>query len=135
MATIPETEFSSFSFLIVEDEDFSRQMAVKILSRLGIEDISYASNGIEALAQLDNTGSSADVLLVDLNMPEMNGVEFLRNLASRECSNSIILLSGVDELTVQVAETLASYRGLNILGRISKPLSVDNLSEVLAKAE
>ena len=127
-------DFSAHGFFIVEDEKFSQHVASKILSGLGAKSISFASNGIEALEQLGDPSKISDILLVDLNMPEMNGVEFLRNLASMEFTNPIILLSGADELTVQVAETLASYRGLNILGRISKPLTTDNLREMLMKA-
>jgi len=131
MPAQPEFNLSSTTFLIVEDDKTTQMFTSKILAKFGAKHVSIASNGAEALDQIDNSQITTDVLLVDLHMPEMDGVEFLRNLADREYLNRIILLSAADELTAEVAEALAAYRGLNIVGRISKPLTPNALRDIL----
>jgi len=135
MSEQPDFDFSLATFFVVEDDKTSQLFASKILKKLGVSMMSFASNGAEALDQIDDAEIPADVMLVDLHMPEMDGVEFLRNLADRGFPNRIILLSAADEITTQTAESLAAYRGLNILGRIAKPLTIEGLRDILIQPE
>ena len=92
------------------------------------------ADGIEALAYIDDS-PSPDVMLVDINMPKMGGAELLRHLAERNYPGAIILVSGTDKDTITVAEGLANYRGLKVLGHIAKPMTPNALSSLLAKLE
>jgi|SaaInlStandDraft_3_1057020.scaffolds.fasta_scaffold161804_1 YesN/AraC family two-component response regulator len=121
----------SLSFLVVDDESFIQEVTVKILKKLGATDIATAANGIEALDYLDAASSDVDVMLIDIRMPEMDGVELMQQLAERKYAGAIILVSGIDELTVSVAEGMAKMRNLNVLSHINKPLKLDTLAEVL----
>ena len=62
-------------------------------------------------------------MLVDMKMPEMSGADLLRHLAERHYSGAIILVSGADKDTVTIAESLAKYRELNVLGHIIKSMT------------
>ncbi|MBT6363713.1 MAG: response regulator, partial [Rhodospirillaceae bacterium] len=74
-------KIGALSFLVIDDEPFVQKLAVRILGIMGATDIETASNGVEALANIDNAATQPDVLLVDLNMPDMGGAELLRHLA------------------------------------------------------
>jgi two-component system, chemotaxis family, chemotaxis protein CheY len=62
--------------LVVDDSRAIRRIIGNILKEIGYE-ISEAGNGLEALAQLEALGCP-DLILVDWNMPEMNGLEFIK---------------------------------------------------------
>jgi CheY-like chemotaxis protein len=69
----------------------------------------------------------------DLLMPEMDGIEFLKQISSEGYTPSIVISSGADEDTQREMETVARTQGLNVLGFIPKPVSVDALLTVLAR--
>ncbi len=97
-------------------------------------DVATDNNGIEALAHLVES-TPPDVMLVDIIMPKMGGADLLRHLAERHYPGAIILVSGADKDTITVAEGLAKYRELNVLGHIVKPMTPNALSGLLAKLE
>jgi two-component system chemotaxis response regulator CheY len=63
--------------LVVDDSRAMRGILVKILARLGFE-VLQAADGREALAVLDRESPSVELVLSDWNMPEMNGLEFVK---------------------------------------------------------
>ena len=128
------TDIAQLSFLVIEDEEFSRSIMTRILGMMGATDIDTANNGIEALAHLDES-TPPDVMLVDIVMPEMGGAELLRNLAERNYPGAIIIVSGTHKDTITVAESLANYHELKVLGHIVKPMTLDALNSLLAKLE
>lgn len=109
-------------FLVVDDETFMRSMIKRVLGALDYQDVQTAAHGREALEILDG-GEIPDVVLCDLNMREMDGVEFLRHLAGRQFRGAIILVSGEDRRILMTAESLARVHELNVLGSISKPVT------------
>ncbi len=126
-----ETSIQSLSFLLVDDDSFIQEVNTNVLKKLGAINIATASNGVEALDILDSNSKEPDIMLIDIRMPEMDGVELMQHLSKRDFGGAIILVSGIDELTVSVAEGMAKMRNLNVLGCINKPLKLDSLSEVL----
>jgi CheY-like chemotaxis protein len=98
---------------------------------LGHDDVVTASNGLVALDEIDNAAVPFDVIICDLNMPEMDGIAFMRHAADRKVSAGMILLSGEDERMLETAKDLAAAHNLNILGVIPKPLKPDTLSNLL----
>ena len=71
-------------------------------------------------------------MFCDLQMPEMDGVEVIRHLADLNYSGCLILVSGEDQRILETAHGIAEMRGLNLVGSLTKPLSVDSLCELLA---
>ena len=66
-------------------------------------------------------------------MPEMDGIEFLKQVSDEGYNPSIVISSGADEDTQREMETVARTHGLRVLGFIPKPVSVDALLTVLAR--
>lgn len=68
--------------LIVEDEEDSRDVLVKLLDSAGKYEVSSASDGTDALAKLEAEMGKYDMVLLDIVMPRMDGIETLRQLKS-----------------------------------------------------
>jgi CheY-like chemotaxis protein len=84
LAAVPPEQ--AVRVLLVEDEDVSREVALRVLSRRG-HAVTSASNGRQALALWESTSASFDVIVTDISMPEMSGLELTRAVRQREGSS------------------------------------------------
>ena len=109
-----------YTVLVVEDHEFQRRTAVRILAGLGIETIWEAGDGGEALDVIARSGAP-DVIVCDLEMPGMDGVEFIRHVAERDLAGAVIVLSAMEAGVLSAVEALAEGYGLRMLGAIPKP--------------
>jgi CheY-like chemotaxis protein len=126
-------ENGSLSVLVVDDDDLQRQFLARLLARAGIGPLFWATNGRSALEAFREEQQPIDVVVCDLLMPEMDGIEFLKQVSDEGFSPSIVISSGADEDTQREMETVAHTHGLRVLGFIPKPVSVDALLTVLAR--
>lgn len=74
-----------------------------------------------------------DVVVIDLMMPDVDGIEVLRYLGDRNFPAEIILISGYDKKVLNVATQLATTLGLDVRASLEKPLDLAQLCDVLAK--
>ncbi len=74
-----------------------------------------------------------DIILLDLQMPGMDGIEILRMLAKHESGAAITVMSGVDGEIIHTTMELGKAMGLNMVGILSKPLDLVKLKEILNK--
>ena len=79
--------------LVVDDDAGVRQLVVMILQRNG-HNVLWASNGLEALMVYSSYRSHLDLVLTDVDMPEMNGIELATRIRARDPSKRILLMSG-----------------------------------------
>ena len=77
---------SALHVMVVEDHGFQRRMALRLLAELGVANVYEAAEGAEALAVLERLRQPPDVVLVDLDMPGMDGIEFIGHVAQRRLS-------------------------------------------------
>ncbi len=125
---------SELSLLVVEDDDFQRNMMVRMLRSLGVTSISDASNGKQALAMI-RAGRPVDVAMCDLNMPEMDGMEFLRHIGQEHHDVAIIIISAMDSKLLSSVVRMTRLYGIKLLGAIEKPILQGRLKELLTKFE
>ncbi len=115
--------------LVVDDDTVLLQQMESLLRHLGVARVEVARSGSEALARLGTF--TPPLLICDLNMPEMDGVEFVRRLAEQRYAGGVILLSGEDERTLQTVERLVREHGLAVLGSLQKPAGPAELRPLL----
>jgi EAL domain-containing protein (putative c-di-GMP-specific phosphodiesterase class I)/two-component SAPR family response regulator len=121
---------AAYSVLVVEDHDFQRRTAVQLLRGLGVGTIVEAGDGEAALDAIARSGSP-DVIVCDLEMPGMDGVEFIRHIAERDLASAVIISSAMESRVVHAVEGLIEAYGLQLLGAIEKPLTARRLAELL----
>lgn len=72
------------------------------------------------------------VVVLDLMMPGVDGIQVLRYLSDQNCVSDVILISGYDKKVLKVAEQLAKTLGLNVRASIQKPINLEALQQLLA---
>lgn len=117
--------------LAVDDDPLALRTITHVLARIGIASVKGCDSGPAALEVLDGAGGPVDVIVLDLNMPGMDGIEFIRRLVARRYTGGIVLLSGEDEATLQSAETLLRAHKLRALGHLHKPVEPSQLASLL----
>ena len=124
---------SAVNILVLDDESFMLKLLGRILLNLGFTSVIFCDSGRSALEQITDEKARPNLILLDLNMPEMDGIEFVRHLVDRHYSGSLILISGEDERMLQTAEKLVRAHKIPILGYLHKPVKPDALSAMLEK--
>lgn len=117
--------------LLLDDEPFVLQLLKLQLANLGFTDVIAFERADEALTQITTAKSEIGLVFCDLNMPEMDGVEFVRHLVRAGYTGGLVLVSGVQERILHTAKKLAQAHNLNVLGALRKPVSPDQLQYVL----
>lgn len=127
------TDNSALRALVVDDHQFFRMAAQRMLLALGVKEVLQARDGQSALAILQDKNIGAiDVVLCDLDMPGMDGMEFIRHLSINHAyALSIIVISGLDSALITSVENMISSYHLRLLGAIEKPLSMAKLETFL----
>lgn len=113
------------NLLLVDDSETQRDYALALCREIGVQSLRAARDGVHALEQLHQR--SADVVLVDLEMPVMDGVELIRHIAREALARAIIILSAKDPVLISSVGTMAEADGLTVLGTFNKPLNEDLL--------
>jgi len=129
-------EIHRLRFLIVEDEPFQRDALAMLLTNIGTRHIQQAENGRVALDLLQGQearadGEQVDIVLCDIDMPEMDGMALLRNMAGMKNKPAIILVSGLDTAMRDSVAIMARAYDLNLLGVMPKPPSRSKLLTLL----
>lgn len=122
---------AELKFLVVEDHAFQRFMLRNVLASLGAKNVVEAADGSEALDIIRARNTSVDFIISDLDMPGMDGVEFMRHLGEAKSQASIILASVLDSSLLASVDTMAKTYGLTILGVIKKPITAVKLAMLI----
>lgn len=125
------------NILLVEDDEVDVMNITRAFQRSNITNPLYvAGNGVEALEMLRGTKDSKPIIpntrriiLLDINMPKMNGIEFLNELRSdpQLAPTPVVVLTTSDE----DQDRMEAYK-LNVAGYILKPVTFSSFAEVMA---
>jgi CheY-like chemotaxis protein len=123
--------------LLLDDDHFMLELLSDMLADLGGGAVAAArfevrteSDARRALASL--AAEAPALLICDLSMPDMDGIEFMQAAAAAGFGGGVMLLSGMDSGVRKAAERLARAHGLNVLGAYKKPISALELQAALA---
>ncbi len=125
--------FSSVNVMVVDDEEFAQRFVTRILDMLGTGEVLTADNGANALKRLAETDVAIDLIISDIEMPEIDGYEFVRKIrygtVPKYKDVPILILTGMD-----TDENVQKARFHKIDGFIVKPPNAEDLERKLRKA-
>lgn len=120
------------SVLLLDDDPFMLKLLQRHLVHFGLTSVVAHASGRSALAALDAMPVERDLIMLDLNMPEMDGIEFVRHLVERNFRGGLILISGEDARMLQAATLLVHAHKINLLGHLQKPVDPQALKSLLS---
>ncbi len=117
--------------VIVDDDPHYAELLGEMLSALDCVVTLFTS----PVVFLESKIPSDSIVLLDLKMPQLDGVEVIREMAAREITARIVLISGYDSGVLHSAQQLAKAHRLNVVDRLTKPVMMNDLKTVLASLE
>jgi len=119
------------NILFIEDDIIEGIKFNRVLSQLGLKhQLIEVNNGEEALELLQSGGDLPDIILLDLNMPKMNGIEFLRILKNDESLKKIPTI--IFTTSNNQKDILECYK-IGIAGYLIKPLKYEDYQTIVKK--
>ncbi len=115
------------SVLVIEDNDVFQSFLHRFLITKDIE-VTLASNGLEGLEAIEK--KHFDLIITDLKMPKMDGMEFLKNLRlSKKDHSTVIVLTAYGEM-----DNYVQALNWDVFEFLHKPVDIDVLSDIVGKA-
>ena len=119
------------SALVVEDHAFQRRALCRLLERAGVERPLEAEDGESALAQLRAGNGGPMLVITDLDMPNMDGIEFIRRLAGEGLPLHLAIYSSQEQSLLRSVHGLAEDLGLQLVGVLQKPANLAQIEALL----
>ena len=113
--------------VLIDDDRVVGEIVSGLASAMGL----HCSVTRTADEFFQHVGPETGVILLDLVMPEMDGIEILRLLGERNCKARIILMSGINIRVIETAKKLAQSLGLTVIGHLQKPFPIPQLQQML----
>jgi EAL domain-containing protein (putative c-di-GMP-specific phosphodiesterase class I)/signal transduction histidine kinase/DNA-binding response OmpR family regulator len=133
-AAVAPPQIACRSVLVVDDDPVViRHMSAMLTFGLCIPEVLIASDGRQAADLLAARDGAVDVVICDLEMPEMDGVELIRSLGGTGFHGGVILMSGAEEKVLSTVGRLAGIQGLHVLGQVQKPVGPAQMTRLLAR--
>lgn len=124
------------SLLVVDDSVVQRQHALQLAKTLGVVHLHEACDGLAALAMLDRLeadGHQVDAMLIDLEMPIMDGVQLVQKLSERSSIIPFVVASTRELALIEGVATMASALGRPAAGILRKPFDQSALLGALER--
>jgi CheY-like chemotaxis protein len=90
--------------VLLDDDPFMLKLMTHMLAQLGYTHVVACDGGSKALQYLNDPHEVVDLIFLDINMPGMDGVEFIRRLVDRRYAGSVILVSGENNRILESVE-------------------------------
>lgn len=116
--------------LIIDDDKRICRIIKRVADDLGIDSLAIDNPDLFESSYLDY---EPNVILMDLRMPRLDGIELLRKLSSQQSKAAIILVSGMDKNVLETSRDFGKTLGLNMAGVLCKPIDIDDLKNILDK--
>jgi EAL domain-containing protein (putative c-di-GMP-specific phosphodiesterase class I) len=118
------------SVLVVDDSPAQRRHLAKLCRDLGIAEVREAGNGAEGLSILCSRTPPPDLLILDLEMPTMDGFQVLQQLEQRSIDVAILVASSREQSLLDLVSRMGRELG-RVLGSLQKPVALATLSDML----
>lgn len=118
-----------YKVLVLDDEADMAEFVGDAADALGF-DVSIATDASSFSSKFSR---NIDIVILDLFMPDMDGIEIIRFIHDNRSRPAVVFMSGKDMSILHSAQELAEERGLTVLGTLQKPFTVDDLDEALQR--
>jgi EAL domain-containing protein (putative c-di-GMP-specific phosphodiesterase class I)/DNA-binding NarL/FixJ family response regulator len=118
--------------VLLDDDPFMLKLLTHMLAQLDYTCVVACDSGQKALTHIRETGDVVDLVFLDINMPGMDGVEFIRRLVECRYGGSVILVSGENSRILDSVEKLIGAHRLIALGCLQKPVKPDELARLMS---
>ncbi len=122
-----EIQDGSRTILIIDDEPMIREMSSDMLSTIGYN-VLVSENGADGIKLFKENSANIDLILLDLLMPEMNGITCFKKLKEIKDNVKVIISSGVADLTKR-----KELEDMGVAGYLEKPFSLKTIADYLKK--
>lgn len=129
------SRFRHLSVLIVDDDELVRKVLRRMLAAMGVGTIHVAASATTALDHAARLRLNIDVIISDLEMPGVDGLEFLRRLSEQSPRAAVLILSGKAPDILRSVDLMARAYGLRVLGALPKPTTMAALGAALDRYE
>ncbi len=129
--TMTAVPFATLSILVVDDDPAMLELTSECLASLRVKRVITAQDGREGLQWLRGMAAEIDVIICDLDMPEMDGLEFLRHAIESGWDRAVIFVSGTDAKLLRIVEVIGRARSVHALETVAKPATATNLAAAL----
>jgi EAL domain-containing protein (putative c-di-GMP-specific phosphodiesterase class I)/CheY-like chemotaxis protein len=119
--------------LVVEDSQSQREFAAALVQDMGASEVFEAKNGVEALALLERE-PDIELVFCDLEMPHMDGMALIGEMAARSLNPYLVILSAHEAVVLESVRIMAVTYGITFSGVIAKPLTREKIIQVLASS-
>ena len=118
---------SAERILVIDDDKVVVEIVSALAKAMGLNcDVTRSPESF-----FDLITPETSLILLDLVMPEMDGIEILRLLGERKCKARIVLMSGINIRVIETAKKLAQNLGLSVVGHLQKPFPLSQLKDIL----
>ena len=129
-----ENDYSSYGFLVVDDEEGIRDILCDALRTCGAQHVQRAGNGEQALARLSMNQAPCDVIISDCHMAPMNGLQLLKTVREGGAKTirpdiPFIMITGHGDIPL-----VKKAQELKVSGFLAKPVSLEKLTTAVSKA-
>lgn len=112
--TAPDT--TATGIVLLDDDPFMLKLLTHMLARLGYTRVLACDSGQKALQHVSGNHEVVDLILLDINMPGMDGIEFIRQLVECRYGGRVILVSAENSRILESVEKLIEAHQLIALG-------------------
>jgi len=114
-------------FLVVDDHGFQRWAVRNMLQAMGATQVHVAPDGASAMEMCRKLKPEIDVVITDLDMPGMDGMQLIRQLAGNGMPASLVVISGLDQGVLETVRSMGDAYGASVIAVLTKPASMNAL--------
>lgn len=131
--TYDSIQIADLRFLVAEAEPFHRHWLSTMLENLGAQHVIEVADGHAALAVLKDPRQIVHIMVMELNLSGMDGVELIRHIAREGGNCAVIVVSDLDQAVLFSIETMSKACGVDLLGTLQKPVAPESLFPMIER--